>query len=98
MKEPLFSVGEEVLLQSKAYPEYNGEAVVIFYSPSAGGIDREGVRHIQGGFAYKLSIDSPVPNKMWHETALKKKPKPSELSFQELVSSLKTPIKTPIKA
>lgn len=94
MNKPLFEVGEEVILQSKAYPEYNGEAVVISYKVSTGGIDRDGVKHVDGGFSYRLTIDSPVPNRMWHELAIKKKHKPSEMSFDGLMSFLKSPVKT----
>ena len=94
MEKPLFEIGEEVILQSKNHPECNGEAVVISYMPSSGGVDRYGVKQVVGGFAYKLTIDSPLPNKLWHELAIKKKHKPSEMSFEELMNFLKSPVES----
>ena len=87
MKKPLFSVGEEVILRSEAYPEYNGDAVVLDIR----------FDYDDGLPGYLLTIPCPKDEEgddlWWDEPALRKKYKPSELSFQELVSSLKTPIK-----
>ncbi len=89
--QPKFSVGEQVILQSKAYPEYNGEAIVLAIRPTAGGVNREGVRAIEGGYAYHLTIDSPNAYTGWHELALRKKHDGSEFTFDQLMSTLKQP-------
>lgn len=88
--QPKFSAGEQVILQSKAYPEYNGEATVLEIHPTTGGTNREGVRTVQGGYAYKLTIESPV-SWGWHELALRKKHDGSEFTFDQLMSTLKQP-------
>lgn len=88
-----FSVGEEVILQSKAYPEFNGEAVVLEVFCSTGGVDRDGIRFIEGGYAYMLTIKSPTIGRKWHEAALRKKHQPSEFTFNSLMDNLKLPQK-----
>lgn len=111
MKKPLFEVGETVVRQvpSPYYSECNGEYIV-----EAVISQEEYDRTIESvvsrpGFYYKLrdlvihvkNLDGDktgeISNHSW-EGFLRKKHKPSDLSFQELVSSLKLQIKTPIKA
>ena len=85
---PLFAVGEEVILQSKAHPEYNGDAVVLSVFATTGGGPEPGNIVIKGGWAYELTIPTPF-NKGWHESALRKKYPPSSLGYEELISALK---------
>lgn len=82
-KPPLFSVGEEVVLQSKAYPELNGECIVHFATA--------GIRTDTGepSWVYSLSIENPY-GVLWAECALRKKHKPSKHSFDSLVAELKS--------
>jgi len=67
----LFSVGEAVILQSKSYPELNGECVVIY-------VDVE--RRVNDGtfqIGYKTTI--PTPDSVcWAESALRKKQEPGD--------------------
>lgn len=106
MKKPLFEVGEEVILQSKTFPEYNGEYVVngVIEGDQTVTCRLTNYRIYSRGRSYRFTV--PHIHKsfdngtevLWSESALRKKHKPSELSFQELVSSLKIPTKTPIKS
>lgn len=102
MKKPLFEIGEEVILQSKTFPEYNAEYVVeeVIEKDQPVRCRLTGDRiYSSDGYSYRFSI--PLLHKhytdgtecLMDESALRKKHKPSELSFQELVSSLNTPIK-----
>ena len=103
MKKPLFEIGEEVVIQSKDFQEVNGQCSVVekIVMPNEKYVDRLNCtvfKNISGKYAYLLSNKLLHPNAngaeaLWGESALRKKHKPSELSFQELVSSLKTPIK-----
>lgn len=80
-KRPLFSVGEEVLLQSVRYPELNGECTVLDVRNST---DNK-------TFGYKLTIAAPEPtNGWWIQSALRKKHKPSDHSFDSLMADLKS--------
>jgi len=84
MTQPKFSVGEEVILCSKNCPEFNGEYTVVasFYGET---FSRQGKRYI--GWNYDL--DSTHVN-YWWETALRKKHKPSDMSFDSLMNSIKS--------
>ena len=103
MKKPLFEVGEDVIIQSQDFPEASGECAVVekIVGPGEKYVDRLSgnvFRNGSGKYAYLLSNKVPHPDgsgdeALWEESALRKKHKPSELSFKELVSSLKTPIK-----
>ena len=106
MKKPLFEIGETVVRQAPSpyYSEYNGEYIVESIITRQ---DYEyaipGVKGMHG-FYYKLrglaihlenfagDKTGKITSYTW-EGFLRKKHKPSELSFQELVSSLTTPIK-----
>lgn len=94
-KQPLFSVGEEVILCSKDYPEHNGEYYVHkvldtgqHYICRLTGIQYTAI----SGIGYLL--DQPVlhPHKnaeaYWSEGALRKKYPPSTESFKEMMSNL----------
>lgn len=78
---PKFEVGEEVILQSIDFPECNGEYSVqeVSYFDAV-------------GFCYRLDLDHKVVGRLdlWVESSLRKKHKPSRMSFDDLMSSLKT--------
>lgn len=102
MKAPLFTVGEEVILQCRI-PEFNGEYTVYeiltpyetkLRWPNV--IVKDEIHYVITEKPFKLEFGNET--KAVKQSSLFKKHKPSELSFQELVSSLNTPIKTPIKA
>lgn len=102
MKKPLFSVGEEVILQCRI-PKFNGEYEVYeILTPHETMLRWPNVK-VNDEFHYVIT-EKPFKLEFGNETqavkqsSLRKKHKPSDTSFQELVSSLKTPIKTPIKA
>ena len=85
MRDAYFSVGEEVILKSISCPHLNGPAVVLERSAS-------GKRkvHFENGsllsslWGYRLDIDSPGGLR-WNESALRKKHKPSEFTFEQLI-------------
>lgn len=90
-KRPLFSVGEEVILQSIYNPQCNGDAVVNKV--------KIGVRTdtMEPSWVYDLSIKHP-DGIYWAECALRKKHKPSEHSFGSLMAGLKSKEPRNVKA
>lgn len=97
MKKPLFAVGEEVILQCRI-PEFNGEYKVyeiltphetMLRWPNV--IINDEIHYVITEKPFKLSFGHET--KAVKQSSLRKKHKPSEISFQELVSLLKTPIK-----
>ena len=94
-----FSVGEEVVLCSKSYPEYNGEYIV--YKVLVAGDrficrisglsfrNRDGVGYLLDIPLRDLEYDLPVET-LWDQTALKKKHKSAGQSFSEIINSTKT--------
>lgn len=96
MPNPYFSVGEEVILQSKDSPELNGEYVVeaVFgegdtCSRTAGRrwINKNGYGYFLEGECH-MAPDSECPRVVWRESALRKKHKPSTDSFTEMMSNI----------
>lgn len=101
MNKPLFEVGEEVIAQFKYYPQNNGEYVIIeiltpeqfskefpeFLNNSRIYYRLEGLK-IVGDKSLKYTTDCAS------ESALRKKHKPSEMSFDGLMDFLKSPVKT----
>lgn len=97
MVTPLFKVGEEVILKSVSCPECNGEYIVvkvlspeeIFKSRNDGQLMRN------GGTTYSYLLDEVFQHTdhgfgeiCWDESALRKKYKPSEFTFDQLMDSL----------
>lgn len=96
-----FSVGELIVLQSKSMPQYNGEYTVE-------GIIKKDESHTcrltqrilieSDDFGYILStplvdlISDNGSETFWAESALRKRQEPSELSYTELMQSLRSPI------
>lgn len=98
---PKYSVGENIVLQSRSHPEYNGEYTVFkivrdgqIYTSRLGGQSM-----ISVDFGYLL--DTPLKDKQadfyvevkWAESALRKKHEPSQMSFQSLIQSINSPVK-----
>lgn len=92
---PWFSVGEEVILNSRECPECNGEYVVDVVVPAFGGtrcrITGKYFLTGGGGFGYKLSeafLGDRGVEYLWSQSALKKKHKPSNESFGTMMDNL----------
>ncbi len=83
MNSPKFKIGEEVILQSVESPHMNGECIVL-------DIDTDFEDGIPG---YRLTIpcnkDEEGLDMLWDESAIKKKYKGSEFSFESLMENLK---------
>lgn len=109
--KPLFSVGEEIIIQSKHYPEYNDvEDVVVevidtgisefpsaWREPVTGSLVRLVSRYaylLQNNTERKANTDQCSVIRTWSETALRKKHKPSDDSFESMMTKLKNPIKS----
>ena len=102
MHRPKFEVGEEVILQSKKYPDLNGEysiRQVLFpkdeYICRISGVVIK--RRVESEtFAYLL--DKPLCSDrtdieaLVRESSLRKKHKPAEMSFSALMQSLTNPV------
>ncbi|MNH44682.1 hypothetical protein D3C79_1069140 [compost metagenome] len=73
---PKFEVGEEVILQSVIDSQYDGEYQVTELD------------YDEYGLFYRLD---GLPTKNVCEASLRKKHKPSRMSFDDLMSSLKPP-------
>jgi hypothetical protein len=82
MAGPLFKVGEEVILQAVNLTKYNGEHIIedLTFDEDAKAWDGSSYT----GYTYKLEgVD------VWFvEPALRKKHKPSEFTFDQLMNSL----------
>ena len=84
-----FKVDEECILQSKRYPELNGDCVVTkCFGKSRGSLvlaDR--TEKITSSFTYLTSIEAPN-GFAWDESALRKKHKPSTESLSTMIEEL----------
>lgn len=87
MSRPLFAVGEEVILQSVNYPEANGDYVIIeaFYGQALDSVTRE----LETAFFYMLDTDAYKKGEWWHQESLRKKHKPTDESFDEMMNNIK---------
>ena len=104
MNKPLFAIGELVVRQAPStnYPEDNGEYVVldiitveeyrVIYSTVKFGELSSSFYYKLDGLATKLSLTGVVSCHS-AEAFLKKKHKPSDQSFDQIMSSLKQPQK-----
>lgn len=97
---PLFSVGEVVILASRSMPHLNGEYSVLLVVPEGGKfkcpITQEPAQSVRSaGFGYVLDdgdlTDGGICHQ-WHQSALRKKHQPGEQSFAELMQTLKNPV------
>lgn len=101
MNRPKFGVGEEVILQSKKYPDLNGEYSIyrVLYPKDEYICRISGVvvkRSVESEtFVYLL--DKPLCSDrtdieaLVRESSLRKKHKPAEMSFSALMQSLTIP-------
>jgi hypothetical protein len=94
---PLYKVGEEVILKSVNRPECNGEYIVeaiippkgIYTSRNDGVLLRNASDH--HGYLLNEAIFAKHLGKgevVWHESALRKKYPPTGYTFDELMNSL----------
>jgi hypothetical protein len=88
---PSFSVGEVVILQSKNFPECNGDATVLEYVPP-GELSASGELNTHGVDGYRLDVIASNGNLWWSPSALRKKHQPGEQSFTQLMQTLKSPV------
>jgi hypothetical protein len=84
-----FKVEEECILQSKAYPELNGDCVVkAIFGPRLARINYpDGTSIARVGFGYTTTIKTPSGLE-WDESALRKKHKPSTESLSTMIEEL----------
>jgi hypothetical protein len=94
----LYEVGEVVLLRSRELPEYDGEYVVQkVYAPNEWTIDSTGSQY-NGSHTYSYALGFSFEwgkgvCDAWQQTALRKKHEPSQQSFKDLMTTLKSPQK-----
>ena len=94
--KPIFSVGEQVILQSKNFPKYNGEYTVLeIISPSEYKSRYPGILTYDEWY-YEITTETFELNfgyftRASKESALRKKHQGSEFSFTELMNVLKLP-------
>lgn len=84
----LFEVGEAVILQSKYFPEHNGEYVVQ-------DVDFDKYKDMSGVIAEQYTYNlgfSTERGPWWKETSIKKKQEPGDMGYKELMASLKSPV------
>lgn len=98
MREPYFKVGEEIILQSKEKPNLNGEYVIK--KVTRGGDSYKcrltgkmvfcpwGIEEFGYLLEEVMTADRDFEN-CWHPSALRKKYKPAEESFKELLNNIK---------
>ena len=86
--KPLFSVGEEVILQSNMFPDLNGEAVVELVQ-----IAHQSIRGCYCRYMYLLDRTHSDPSRSgsFHECALRKKQEPGG-DLKEFMKSLDQPV------
>lgn len=90
---PYFSVGEEVILCSNDYPQYNGCQVIegVYASGEIVKCRITGYCGPSSDLGYRISgicIQSDNGKEgLWRQSVLRKKHKPSDQSFQELIKS-----------
>ena len=91
MNKPLFEVGEHVIVDSQLNPAHNGEQIICDVSfKKLVLVSRAGIYE---GWCYKIFCQEDI--KLWYiEPSIKKKHKPSEMSFDGLMDFLKSPVKT----
>ena len=72
----LFSVGEVVILQSKNFPECNGDATVLERVKN-GELNAHGQTNFSGDYAYRLDVIASNGNPWWFQSALRKNTNPA---------------------
>lgn len=103
MNTPLFKVGELVGLVSVNRPECNGQYIVErVLDPNEVFASRNDGKYMHNGSDFPAYLLSEIfiskygyGEACWNESALRKIHKPSEYSYQELLTSLKETDKIP---
>ena len=99
-RQPYFQVGEEVTLKSISQPQDNGDYVILkILKDGEEWDDRLNTDYIIESDGLTYVFEQPIANTsadegtecLWCESALRKKYKPSELSFNEMLSEIKCP-------
>ncbi len=84
-RQPYFQVGEEVILQSKHFPQVNGDYIIEDLEWMENHVSSATGEKLPSMFVYSLiNCDG-----QWAEFVLKKKYPPSSQGFNELISSVK---------
>ena len=93
MSEPFFSVGEEVTLVSKLYPELNGDVIITEAVPSAHKVHSDGsLTSSNCGYGYAINYVTPSPSGRVCQCSLRKKHKGSgNTNLDEVTKSLNKP-------
>lgn len=97
MSNPYFSIGEEATIVSKRFPENNGDTTILEMIPPRTEINpRSGMRfkhHDCEEIRYwtDTSKVTAACNGWVLESSLRKKHKPSDESFSEIMANYKTP-------
>lgn len=88
---PKFEVGEEVII-CHARSVHNGKTATIesvkYSKDTPHSEDRSKI--CKPGYIYKTDVMSEWNSDLWTETSLRKKHKPSDMSFTDLMTSIKS--------
>jgi len=86
-----FHVGEEIILESKAHSQYNGEYTIVAVVPPESFYKDFVITEKSWGYDLGFVIPDGQTRivTLWKESALRKKYKPSSESYSELLKSLK---------
>ncbi len=101
MNQPKFSVGEEIILVSKNWGQFNGEYTILkIIPPKTSYIGHNGALCRNGSSNIAYLINHVFTNEggreiCWNESSLRKKHKSSEFKdFTSLMNNLKLPQKS----
>lgn len=95
----LYEVGEKVYLQSRSMPQYNGQYIVeAVHAPNTREACKigKGRGTINNSWTYSLGFEFDWKDgvyEFWQEGALRKYHEPSQQSFKDLMTTLKSPQK-----
>lgn len=85
MNSSLYAKGEVVILKS------TGQECIILSVEFKEAIEITGRKGLHSIFCYQVGVVGPNGFDLWTESALRKKHKPSEFSFNSLMDNLKLP-------
>lgn len=100
-RQPYFQVGEEVTLKSIDQPQDNGDYIILsILKHGEEWNDRLNTDYITVSEGLTYVFEEPIVDTsmeegtecLWCESALRKKYKPSELSFNEMINEIKCPV------
>lgn len=92
---PKYSEGESIILNSKQYPEFNGDYTVVGISRNGEVYKGKIVEAAKNAWYYDLGFNTPYHKdfNLWNERCLYKKHEPSQMSFESLIQSINSPVK-----